>query len=251
MPTEEEYSGHSNLELDAQSHRFTEWLYREVSAGLKGDVLEIGSGMGTYSEKIIRDKSPVSRVMLTDIAHSYIEALTKRYSFTSNNNVSVSKLDLNRKEDYEKIGYEKFDSILGLNVLEHIENDEFALQQLYRMLKEDGTMVLLVPCHKFLYNILDKKAGHFRRYTRRELEHKVSKTRFTIQRIFYFNMLGIVGWYLNGGLAKNPQINSTAYRLFDSLVPLSEHAEKLIGRRLGLSIICYLRKEQQKRTFSQ
>jgi hypothetical protein len=109
----------------------------------------------------------------------------------------------------------------------------------------------LVPCHKFLYNILDKKAGHFRRYTRRELEHKASKARFTIQRIFSFNMLGIVGWYWNGGLAKNPQINSTAYRLFDSLVPLSKHAEKLIGRRLGLSIICYLRKEQQKRAFSQ
>jgi SAM-dependent methyltransferase len=251
MPMEEEYSAHSNLELDAQSHRFTEWLYRQVSRELKGDVLEIGSGIGTYAEKIIRDKSHLSHVMLTDIAPSYIEALTKRFSFTSNNNVSVSKLDLNRTEDYEKIGYEKFDSILSLNVLEHVENDEFALQQLYRMLKEDGTMVLLVPCHKFLYNVLDKKAGHFRRYTRKELEYKVSKTPFTIQRIFYFNMLGIVGWYLNGGLAKNPQINSTAYRLFDCLVPLSEHAEKLIGQKIGLSIICYLRKEPQKRTFSR
>jgi SAM-dependent methyltransferase len=245
MQNNEEYSAHTNLELDAQSHRFTRWLYNEVSAGLKGDVLEIGSGIGTYSEKIINDKSHASHVMLTDIAPSYTEALTKKFSSNNNNNnVSVSKLDLNRKEDYEKIGYGKFDSILGLNVLEHVENDEFALQQLYRMLKDEGTMVLLVPCHKFLYNVLDKKAGHFRRYTKKELEYKVSKTQFIIQRIFYFNMLGIVGWYLNGGLAKNPQINGTAYRIFDSLVPVSQHIERLVGKRLGLSIICYLRKER-------
>jgi 2-polyprenyl-3-methyl-5-hydroxy-6-metoxy-1,4-benzoquinol methylase len=245
MHNNEEYSAHTNLELDAQSHRFTRWLYNEVSAGLKGDVLEIGSGIGTYSEKIINDKSRASHVMLTDIAPSYIEALTKKFfSNNNNNNVSVSKLDLNRKEDYEKIGYGKFDSILGLNVLEHVENDEFALRQLYRMLKDEGTMVLLVPCHKFLYNVLDKKAGHFRRYTKKELEYKVSKTQFIIQRIFYFNMLGIVGWYLNGGLAKNPQINGTAYRIFDSLVPVSQHIERLVGKRLGLSIICYLRKER-------
>jgi SAM-dependent methyltransferase len=241
MANNEEYSGHSNLELDAQSHRFTEWLYHEVSAEIRGDVLEIGSGIGTYSEKIIRDIPQISQVMLTDIAPGYVETLKKKFS-PNNNNVSVSRLDLNCSDDYEKIGYEKFDSILGLNVLEHVENDEFALQQLYRMLKNDGTMVLLVPCHKVLYNALDRKAGHFRRYTKKELENKISRTPFTIQRIFYFNTLGVVGWYLNGGLARNPQINGTAYKIFDSLVPLSEYIEKLIGRRFGLSIICYLKK---------
>jgi hypothetical protein len=57
-------------------------------------------------------------------------------------------------------------------------------------------------------------------------------------------MLGIVGWYLNGGFSKNPQINGTEYRIFDSLVPVSQHIERLVGKRLGLSIICYLRKER-------
>jgi 2-polyprenyl-3-methyl-5-hydroxy-6-metoxy-1,4-benzoquinol methylase len=225
-------------------------MYKEISAELKGDVLEIGSGIGTYSEKIIQDKPRASHIMLTDIASSYIEALANKFS-SKNNNVSVSKLDLNRKEDYEKIGYKKFDSILALNVLEHIENDEFALQQLYEMLKDEGRVVILVPCHKFLYNVIDKNIGHFRRYTKKELEYKVSKTQFTIQQIFYFNMLGIVGWYFNGSLAKNPQINSTASRIFDSLVPVSQYVERLIGRRLGLSIICYLKKELQKRTLLQ
>ena len=249
MPQNEEYSGHYNLELVSQNHRFNNWMYQEISAGLEGDVLEIGSGLGTYSEKIIGDM-PTSHIMLTDIAPSYIEVLTNKFS-SINNNVSVSKLDLNRKEDYEKIGYGKFDSILALNVLEHVKNDEFALEQLYKMLKEEGTLVILVPCYKFLYNVIDKNVGHFRRYTKKELGYKVTKTQFVIKRIFYFNMLGIVGWYLNGSLAKNPQINSTASRIFDSLVPASQYIERLTGRRLGLSIICYLRKEPDKRTLLQ
>jgi 2-polyprenyl-3-methyl-5-hydroxy-6-metoxy-1,4-benzoquinol methylase len=241
MRMNEEYSGHTNLELVSKNHRFNNWMYKEISAGLNGDVLEIGSGIGTYSEMLIRDKDPSSHIMLTDIDPSYIRRLAN--NFCSNDSVSVSKLDLSRKEDYEKIGYERFDSILALNVLEHVENDVFVLQQLYRMLKGGGTVVLLVPCHKFLYNVIDKSVGHFRRYAKKELEYKVSKTQFIMQRIIYFNVLGIVGWYLNGSLAKNPQINSTASRIFDLLVPISCYVERLTGKRLGLSIICYLRKE--------
>jgi 2-polyprenyl-3-methyl-5-hydroxy-6-metoxy-1,4-benzoquinol methylase len=243
----EEYSAHANLELDAQSHRFTSWLYNQISPGLKGDILEIGSGLGTYSEKIIHDKPPNSHLMLTEIDPRYLQELENKFS-SEDNNVSVSKLDLDCKEDYEKIGYERFDSVLGLNVLEHVENDEFALRQLYKMLKDKGTMVLLVPCHKFLYNELDKKAGHFRRYSKKELEYKVGKTQFIIQNVFYFNMLGIMGWYLNGSVSKSPQINANAYRIFDKLVPVSKYVEMLTGRKLGLSIICFLSKELQKRT---
>jgi hypothetical protein len=111
------------------------------------------------------------------------------------------------------------------------------------MLKNEGTLILLVPCHKFLYNVIDTNVGHFRRYTKKELEYKVSKTRFVIQQIFYFNMLGIVGWYLNGNLAKNANINSTASKIFDRLVPVSQNLEKIMGKKIGLSIVCYLRKE--------
>jgi ubiquinone/menaquinone biosynthesis C-methylase UbiE len=216
-------------------------MYKEISQGLKGDILEIGSGLGTVSEKIITDMSPASRIILTDISSCYLEQLQEKFS--CNKNVSVCRLDLNCKADYDKVGYEKFDSIVALNVLEHVQNDEFALQQLYKMLKNEGTLILLVPCHKFLYNVIDTNVGHFRRYTKKELEYKVSKTRFVIQQIFYFNMLGIVGWYLNGNLAKNANINSTASKIFDRLVPVSQNLEKIMGKKIGLSIVCYLRKE--------
>ncbi len=238
------YSGHENLEIVSQSNRFNNWMYNEILPGLKGDVLEVGSGIGTFSQKIIRDL-PLSHITLTDISLPYVKKLEERFSKSNNNNtnnISTYKLDLNCKADYEKIGYERFDSIIAINVLEHVEDDIFALQQLYKMLKNEGILIILVPCHKFLYNVIDTNVGHFRRYTKKDLELKIRKTRFSIERMFYFNMVGIIGWYVNGNIAKNPKINSNACKLFDRIVPLLKNVEEKTGKKIGLSIICYLKK---------
>jgi SAM-dependent methyltransferase len=239
-----DYVGHENLELISQSQRFIDWMYGEIKPVLHGDVLEVGSGIGTFSEKIIHDL-PSSNVTLTDASFTYVRALEERFS--NENNIFSYKLDLNCKGDYERIGYEKFDSILAINVLEHIENDEFALEELYKMLKSEGSLAVLVPCYKFLYNVIDTSIGHFRRYTEQDLESKARKAQFTIDRMFYFNMLGIVGWYINGNLGRNPKINSGAYKIFDKFVPLIKYSEKIIGKKMGLSLICYLKKNISKR----
>ena len=235
------YAGHENLECLAQTRRFNDWIYELISPGLKGDVLEVGSGIGTFSKKIIHDL-PTSNIVLTDISPHYVKYLEENFCKGDNSKVSSYSLDLNCKEDYEKIGYDKFDSIMAINVLEHVEHDEYALQQLYRMLRTGGILIILVPCHKFLYNAIDRDIGHFRRYTKNELESKIKKTKFTIRQLFYFNMLGIIGWYLNGNIAKKSKVNSGASKMFDRMVPLSKHFEKFAGRRIGLSLICYLMK---------
>jgi ubiquinone/menaquinone biosynthesis C-methylase UbiE len=235
------YSGHENLELLSQTRRFNDWIYEQVLPGLKGDVLEVGSGIGTFSEKIIRDL-PNSNIIVTDVSSHYVKQLEQKFCNSSNNNVSSYKLDLNCKEDYEKIGYEKFDSIMAINVLEHVEHDEFALQQLYKMLRRRGILIILVPCYKFLYNAIDKDIGHFRRYTKSDLELRIKRTQFSVDRMFYFNMLGIIGWYLNGNLAKRAKVNGTASKIFERTVPLSRYIEKIVGKKIGLSLICYLKK---------
>ena len=87
-----------------------------------------------------------------------------------------------------------FSFIIALNVLEHIKDDHFALQELYRMLQKDGMLVIPVPCHKFLYNVIDVNVGHYRRYAKKELRlEKISMTDFFVERISYFNTLGIAG----------------------------------------------------------
>ena len=233
-----EYVGHENLETATQRKNFTKWVYEAIFSGLKGDILEVGSGLGTFSEHIIRD-FPDSSVTLSDISLSYIQNLKEKFS---GKNVTVCKLDLNVQEDYEDIGYEKFDSIIAVNVLEHVKNDELALQQLYKMLRKNGILIVLVPANKFLYNVIDKSIGHWRRYTKNELETKIKNTKFSVEKMFSFNMLGMVGWYVNGNLCKKAVINKKASKVFDKLVPVMKVVEKILRRRIGLSIICYSKK---------
>ena len=115
-----EYLGYDDLENTERRQNFNNWLYEEIFPAIKGDILEIGSGIGTYSEKIICD-FPNSEIALSDFSQTYVKNLEKRFD----KNITFYKLDLNLKSDYDKIGYEKFDTIVGVNVLDNVENDEF------------------------------------------------------------------------------------------------------------------------------
>lgn len=233
-----EYSGHENLTTMAESHNFNEWMYQEILPGLKGDILEIGSGLGVFSEKIIKD-FPDSLITLSEISNEYVKDLKNKFS---QKNVTIFELDLNKKEDYEKIGHNKFDSIFALNVLEHVEHDTFALKQLYQMLKPNGNLIILVPGHKFLYNVIDRQVAHFRRYTKKELTQKINSSNFKILKIFQFNVLGILGWYVNGNILKKSSVNSSATKIFDKIVPIEKIIEKIFAKKIGLSIICFATK---------
>jgi 2-polyprenyl-3-methyl-5-hydroxy-6-metoxy-1,4-benzoquinol methylase len=239
----DDYGGHANLEIISENLRFNEWMYKQIKTGLKekmGNILEVGSGLGTISEKIIRDMGPSSHITLTDVSVRYVQSLQIKYS--SFKNVSVSRMDLNIREEYSKIGYEKYDSIIALNVLEHIRDDQLALHEIYKMLKKGGILIILVPCHKFLYNVIDEGLGHFRRYTKKELCGKINETNFTILCMHYFNTVGVIGWFFNGNVLKNAGISPTASRWFDRLVPILDYLDRITLNGTGLSLICHLKK---------
>lgn len=240
----DDYVGHTNLETISENHRFNDWMYNQIKTRLEenmGNILEVGSGLGTFSEKIFRDMGSSSHLMLTDFSTRYVQSLKTRYS--SFQNVSVDRMDLNNREEYSKIGYGKYDSILALNVLEHVRDDVLALQELYKMLKNGGILIVLVPCHKFLFNVIDEKLGHYRRYTKKELLCKINETNFTVVCMHYFNTAGMVGWFFNGNLLKNAEINRTASRWFDRLVPVLNCLDRITSNITGLSLICCLKKE--------
>jgi 2-polyprenyl-3-methyl-5-hydroxy-6-metoxy-1,4-benzoquinol methylase len=240
----DDYVGHANLETISTNYRFNDWMYKQIKTRLEekmGNILEIGSGLGTFSEKILRDMGSSSHLMLTDFSTRYVQSLKTRYS--SFQNVSVDRLDLNSREEYSKIGYGKYDSIIALNVLEHVKDDLLALQELYKMWKNGGILIILVPCHKFLFNVIDEKLGHFRRYTKKELRRKINKTNFTVACMHYFNTAGMVGWFFNGNVLKSAEINRSASKWFDILVPVFNCLDRITYNITGLSLICCLRKD--------
>lgn len=233
-----EYSqeGDHNLSVIHESHKFTNWMYSQIKPYLKGNILEVGSGLGTYSEKIIRDFK--ESLVLTDLDPDYVISLKKKYG--KKKNVHVAKLDLTKKKDFS---FPKIDSVFALNVVEHIDDDVKVLRNVYDHLNPGGKFIILVPAHMWLFNCIDEAVGHYRRYTRKEILSKVAKTRFIIKDMFFFNVFAIPGWILNGHILKKKEIGSGLMGLFNALVPLFSFIEKYILRRkLGISLVVVLEK---------
>ena len=235
-----DYVGHKNLEIiSSVSNQFNNWIYEKMVGRLRGGILELGSGLGVFSEKIVRDMG-TSEIILTDKSLSYLNNLEKK--FINRTNVTINKLDLECISDYQQIGYNKFDTILAINVLEHVKNDALVFEQLFRMLRKNGTVILLVPSYKFLYNHIDLEIGHQRRYTKKELQTKIQKSQFVIKEIQFFNLAGILGWYINGNLLQKSGLSTEAMTLFDHLVPFWKFLDHITFNKIGLSIISYLSK---------
>ena len=214
-------------------------MYDQFKDEIKGDILEIGSGIGTYSEKLINN-FPNSKIILSDISESYVEELKKRFAFP---NVESVIFDLNNKAHFQRVGKNRFDTIIALNVIEHIEDDGLALNFIYEMLRQNGKALILVPAHQFLYNNIDKKVGHYRRYSKKTLLDLINKTKFKIDDIYFYNASGILGWILSGNILKKDEIEEDTYSLYDKMIPFIKTIEKhLLFRSIGISLITVLSK---------
>lgn len=229
--------GDKNLQILSKASKFTAWMYEQVQPYLKGKILEIASGRGSYSKLIIND-FPNNKIILSEIDDNYITNLQTKFG---NNLVSTAKLNLEKPADFKKIA--PIDSAVALNVLEHVEHDVDALNNIYDKLTPGGTFTILVPAHQFLYNCIDKSVGHYRRYNKKLMKEKVAQTQFKIKKLFYFNAFSIPGWYLSGNILKRDLLSENKMQFFDKLVPILKFFEKYILRKsVGMSLIAVLEK---------
>lgn len=241
MPQQNTYSaeGKKNLLNVEKAGGFTDWMWGEIKPYLSGNILELGSGMGTYSEKVVRDFTE-SKVIVSEIDHDYIKSLESK--FKPNKNVFVKNIDLNNQECFKEIDT-KINTVFALNVLEHIGDDVKALNYIYDILEPGGKLVFLVPAHKFLFNSVDRAVGHYRRYSRKTVKDKVQQTKFKLGKMFYFNFAGIPGWFVSGNILKKQVINESALGFFNTLVPVFKFVGKYVFfRSIGISLIVVLAK---------
>jgi SAM-dependent methyltransferase len=248
MPQEVSYSkvGDKNLLAMDSAVNFSNWMYQEIKPFLSGNILELGSGIGTYSEKVIGDFKE-STVVLSDIDENYIRNLKTRYQ--SNKKVVVKEIDLNKPEDFKNINV-NINSVFALNVLEHIEDDIAALNNIYNVLEAGGKLIILVPAHKILFNCIDKAVGHYRRYSKQDIVNKVKQTKFENMKFYYFNFAAMPGWYVSGSIFKQAKISEGAVGIFDKIVPILKPVEKyILLRKLGMSLIAVLSKPKLKEPY--
>ena len=108
--------------------------------------------------------------------------------------------DAEKAETYPQ--EQKFDTVICLNVVEHLVNDRGALLNIRAALEDGGRAIILVPCGPGLYGTLDEVLGHQRRYTRKSLEELVMKAELKLETMLEFNRAGVIAWWLNGRMLR-------------------------------------------------
>ncbi len=220
--------GAATLERIATASRYNRWMFDRLRPWVGRRVLEIGAGIGNMSAFLV-DRE---RVVLTDSEPYYLGRLRER--FAARPQVTVAELRLPAVAP--RLGTERFDTIICLNVLEHIADDAAALGALPKLLEPGGRLVLLVPSLAALYGTLDQALGHFRRYAPDELCRKLAAAGFRLRHLEYFNLAGVLGWWLTSRVLRRRLIPAGALRCYEALVPLFR-LERLLPWRVGQSLI--------------
>ena len=130
------------------------------------------------------------------------------------------------------------DSIIYINVLEHIEDDRHELSLIHGALKEGGKCILFVPALQALYGNFDRKLGHYRRYAKADLEQKCVEAGFKIRKSTYFDFAGVLPWFVKYRLLKSEDIGGGAVELYDRLVvPVFKRIEAVVRVPIGKNIL--------------
>ena len=220
--------GAATLERMAAAPRYNRWMYERLRPWVGRRVLEIGAGIGNMSAFLIdRD-----RVVLTDTEPYYLDRLRARYA--DQPHVTVAELRLPAAD--ARLAAERLDTVVCLNVLEHIEDDRTSLTAMHDLLVPRGRLILLVPSLRALYGSLDQALGHVRRYAPRELATKLGEAGFRVRHLEYFNLAGVPGWWFTGRVLRRRVIPRGALAWYDALVPLFR-LERFLPWRIGQSLI--------------
>jgi SAM-dependent methyltransferase len=225
--------GQETLEAFAAAPKFNRWLYSKFARYVGYNVLEIGAGLGNITECI-----NAGRIIATDYSDGYVDFLTDK--FAARAEVMVWKYDL-VDTNIDLFADKSIDTVICSNVLEHVEDDRKALQNLHGILAENGRLVLLVPYSMALYCEYDRLLGHYRRYTRRGLRQVLEENHFVVRRMFLFNFFGGIGWFVTGKILKRSTLAPRSIALFETLVPLLQVIEKW-GVPFGASLVCVAEK---------
>jgi SAM-dependent methyltransferase len=188
------------------------------------NLLEIGAGKGEFINRF--KHTPHIKTAIVEPDMQYFNELSKSHQgYESINSIS-----------------EKIDYAYAIDVMEHIENDTEVLKELYAKLADGGKLLIYVPARMELYSQFDRNIGHFRRYTKSELNSKVREAGFTIETSTYHEILGYFAAFFNK-FSQSGDLNPKAVAVYDKfLVPLTNFIERFLYIPIGKSLYVIAKK---------
>ncbi len=223
--------GEATLESMSEAGWYNRWSLDQFREDIKGEILEVGCGVGNFTSVL----TAFGKVTAIDVNKNYIEK-TKDKS----KDALVGFGDIEKGKFFFKD--RKFDTIICINVLEHIKDDKKALENLKNLLISDGQLIIIVPSHQALYGEIDKSIDHYRRYDKKKLEDLINRMGLSIIKSKRMNFIGAIGWFLAGRILKNNVVQKDKIHVFNIIGPFFLFLEKFISPPLGISILIIAKK---------
>ena len=229
------YAG-DDLETLADMPNYHGWMMDAFAPFVRGHVVEYGAGIGTISALLLPH---AERMTLVEPSANLVRALERRFSDTPRVSVVGSMLEAHAAS----LAPGSADTVVLVNVLEHVEDDAGALHALMVALRPGGSLLLFVPALRFLMSRLDRSLGHFRRYHRPDLVAKTQAAGFAVASCRYLDLFGVAPWFLLNTLLGSMSFDPKLVRINDRyVVPLSRRVESLIPPPFGKNLLLVARK---------
>lgn len=218
------------------ARRYFRWKSELVKRELGPRVLEVGCGLGNFSDHLREQELVVGIDVEEDCVARWRERFADRPHYTSR--------VINAESDaFLELRAHRVDSIACLNVLEHIEDDGRALRNMHSVLPRGGRAVLVVPAFRALYGEIDARLGHQRRYTRGLVRERAERSGFHVRRLHFLNTAGFFGWWMNAKVLRLEKQSEWQIAVFDRcVVPVMSRLENVVAPPFGQSILAVLEK---------
>ncbi len=223
-------------QLMQKAERYFAWQAGMALEHVGQRIIEVGCGTGNFTRHML-DRE---RIMGLDVVDDCVTHLRERLGNPAN--VETRILDV-QDPAFLQLRDFRADTVVCLNVLEHIGDDKLALQHMREVLQPGGRANFLLPASEALYGPIDEKLGHFRRYSKGNWRALAQSTGFEVDIARNFNFPGFFGWWANSKIFKREHQSASQIEFFDSkVVPVISRVERWIEPPLGQSIFTVLRK---------
>ena len=237
---------HEDQHLDAQFElarlgNYYQWILNNFGDSIGHRVWDAGAGIGSVTSLLTKR---CDFVLATEYGERNLKIL--RQTFDGHADVAVDYCDLTMNSVSRFASYD-LDTVISLDVLEHLKDDCFALKQFHRVLKSDGRVLIKVPAHEVLYCSIDEASLHYRRYSKSQLGEALISSGFVLEQLRYMNWVATIPYFIKGRLLKprrnfSRSIKKERLSLYNQLMPWLERLERIVPPPFGLSVIAVGRK---------
>jgi SAM-dependent methyltransferase len=222
---------YSGTELDAlrEGINYYRWLIRRMTPWVGKNVVEVGAGIGTFAKYLLAIEGVESLVALEPGKNTF-PAL--RQALESDKRAQPVQAYVNQMPPINA------DTIVAVNVMEHVADDLEFLKDAYRISHAGGTLLIYVPAMPGIYGTLDTALEHYRRYTKKSLSAVIEAAGWKIKSVSYANLPGIIAWYVAGRILKKTSLSGGEVGFYDRwAIPLISRVESIWSPPIGQSLL--------------